>query len=418
KEAIDKELKKSEENLKKQDKKEAKKNQNKASKKMKEMSKKMEKAMAAMEGESMEENMDDLRKILENLLTFSFKQENLMYKFGDISTSHPDYGKDLKKQNDLRTYFEHIDDSLYVLSMRLPKISIKIQNDLSSAHYNLEQSLDNFSENRFPNGISNQRYVMTATNDLADYLSNVLNDMKNSMSIKMGKGKEKGNSFSLPDIIKKQGDLSKKMKDGMKPGQKPGDKKGNGKEGQKPGEKGKPGGKGKNGKSGKDGKDRKNGETGKNGGKGTGENDDLDGEIYKIYKQQAKLRQQLQEAINQSENGKPSGNGAAKRALKTMEELENDILEKGFNVATLQKMNHLNYELLKLKTAKLEQGEDKKRKSKTNLLENQRNNAKAIQFKKQFYNQIEILNRQSLPLQQRYQIKVREYFSEPQKKGK
>ena len=69
----------------------------------------------------MEENMDDLRKILENLVTFSFKQENLMNKFTETSTAHPDFGSDLKKQNEIRTYFEHIDDSLYVLSMRLPK---------------------------------------------------------------------------------------------------------------------------------------------------------------------------------------------------------------------------------------------------------------------------------------------------------
>ena len=98
-----------------------------------------------------------------------------------------------------------------------------------------------------------------------------------------------------------------------------------------------------------------------------------------------------------------------------MEELENEILEKGFNAATLQKMQNLNYELLKLDKAALEQGEDKKRKSISNTLENRRNNIKALKFKKQFYNQIEILNRQSLPLQQNYKKKVRAYFSDTKK---
>ena len=41
------------------------------------MSAKMQKAMLEMEGESIEENMDDMRKILENLMTFSFKQSRL-----------------------------------------------------------------------------------------------------------------------------------------------------------------------------------------------------------------------------------------------------------------------------------------------------------------------------------------------------
>ena len=412
-EDIDEELNKSEQNLENQDQKEAKSSQKKSSKKMKEMSAKMQKSMMEMQGESMEENMDDLRKILENLVIFSFQQEQLMNKFNETSTSHPDFGKDLKKQNEIKTYFEHIDDSLYVLAMRLPKISTKIQDDLSSTHYNLDQSLYNFSENRFNNGISNQRYVMTATNNLADYLSNILNSMQNSMSMKMGQGnKGKGQGFSLPDLIKKQEGLSKKMKDGMKKGQKPGQ----GKEGEKPGEQPGNGSAGEGGENGKEGKNGKGGKSGKNGdkiGEGEGDsNDDLDGELYEIFKEQSQLRQQLQNAIRESENGKPGGNGNVKKALKTMEELENEILNKGFNAGTLQKMQNLNYELLKLEKAALEQGKDKKRKSNASQKESQRNKAKALEFKKVFYNQIEILNRQSLPLQQNYKKKVRAYFSD------
>ena len=404
KEDVDNELNKSEESLKNNNKKEAKKSQKQSSKKMKEMSAKMQKAMLEMEGESMEENMDDLRKILENLVIFSFQQEELMNKFNETSTKHPDFGNDLKKQNEIRTYFEHIDDSLYVLSMRVPKISNKIQDDLSTAHYNLDLSLDNFSENRFPQGISNQRYVMTATNSLADYLSNILNSMKENMSMKMGKGKKgKGQGFSLPDLIKKQGELSKKMKEGMKKG----DKKGQGKEGKKPGEKGKAGEKGKNGNSGE------GGESGKNKGKGKGDsNGDLDGELYEIFKQQSLLRQELENAINKNPSDQQGGNAAAKKALKTMEQLENDILNKGFNNGTFQKMQQLNYELLKLDKAALEQGKDKKRKSTANNKKQQRNRIKALNFKKQFYNQTEILNRQSLPLQLNYKKKVRVYFSD------
>ena len=397
KEKVEEELNKAEENLKNQQQQKAKQNQKQSSKKMKEMSAKMQKSMMEMQGEAMEENIEDLRKILENLVIFSFQQEQLMSKFSETSTSHPDFGKDLKKQNEIKTYFEHIDDSLYVLAIRVPKISTKIQDDLSTAHYNLDQSLYNFSENRFNNGISNQRYVMTATNNLADYLSNILNNMQNNMSMKMGKGKKgKGQGFSLPDLIKKQESLSEKMKDGVKKGE----KKGKGKEGNKPDN---------NGKKGEGNKGNKTG-------KGEGDaNDDLNGELYEIFKQQNQLRQELQDALKENEQGKAGGKANAKKALKSMEELENEILEKGFNAATLQKMQNLNYELLKLDKAALEQGKDKKRKSTSNTLENRRNNIKALKFKKQFYNQIEILNRQSLPLQQNYKKKVRAYFSDTKK---
>jgi hypothetical protein len=402
---IDKGLQKTKENLIEKKLQEAKKSQMQSSKKMKEMSAIMQKVLMEIEGESMEENMDDLRKVLENLIIFSFQQEQLMNKFSATSTTHPNFGTDLKKQNQIKTYFEHIDDSLYVLSMRLPKISINIQDDLSSAHYNLDLSLENFSENRFPQGISNQRYVMTATNNLADYLSNILNSMQNAMSMKMGKG-DKGKGFSLPDLIKKQGNLSKQMKKGIKKGL----KEGNGKEGEKPGKLGKSEKKGGKGKSGKEGR---TGEKGKQQGQGTGNsNDDLDGELYEIFKQQSQLRQELQNAIKESENGNTGTNAAAKKVLKMMEQLENDILAKGFISNTLQKMQLLNYELLKLDKAVLDQGKDKVRKSTANQNVYEKNKIKALNFKKQFYIQTEILNRQSLPLHQNYKMKVRAYFSD------
>ncbi len=409
KELITNELDRVEENLQKDEKAAAKKNQRKSANKMEEMSAKMQKAMMEMEAESTEENMEDIRKVLENLIVFSFKQEKIMEKFKTISTEHPDFGKDLKDQNGIRTYFEHIDDSLYVLSMRLPKISVKIQEDLSTAHYNLEQSLENFSQDRFNRGISNQRYVMTAANSMADYLSNLLNSMKNA-AMKMGKGDGKAGGFSLPDIIKKQGALSDKMKEGMKKGKKPSQQEAEGEGGKKSGSSGAPGEKGKNGKS------KGQGEMKGSGKKGSGDNEDLDGELYGIYKQQSKLRQQLEDAIREMGTTDPKGSGEAKRALKTMEQLENDILLLGFNKTTIQKMQQLNYELLKLEKAALEQGKENKRKSNTNTLEGQRNKKQALDFKTRFYNQIEILNRQTLPLQQNYKLKVRKYFSEPKKR--
>ena len=411
KEDVEDALEKAEEGLQEKRDKAAKMNQKKSAQKMKEMSAKMQKAMMEMEAESIEENMEDMRKIVENLITFSFKQEILMNKFSTISTTHPDFGNDLKKQNNIRTYFEHIDDSLYVLSMRMPKMSSKIQDDLSTAHYNLEQSLENFSENRFNNGISNQRYVMTSTNNLADYLSNMLNSMKNA-SMKLGKGKGKGGGFSLPDIIKKQGALSEKMKEGMKKGKKSGEKKGEGKGGKKPGKKGSPGALGKKGEKGKKGSQ---GNPGGNGTAGKGENDNLDGELYEIYKQQSQLRQQLQEAINASEKGSIAKYNSVKKVLKTMEQLENDILSYGFTQATIQKMQQLNYEMLKFDQSTLDQGKENKRKANVNSSDSQRNNIKALEFKKRFYNEIEILNRQSLPLQPNYERKVREYFSDSKK---
>ena len=374
------ELENSEKEIEQQQNSRAKQNQKKASKQMKKMSQKIQAAMDAMQSNMIEENMEDLRKVLENLVTFSFQQEDLMNKFDQISVRHPDFGKNIKKQNEIKRYFEYIDDSLYVISMRVPQISAKIQTDLSNAHYNLDQSLENFAENRFDKGLSNQQYVMTSANNLSDFLSNLLDNMQNNMSMGKGKGKGKGNgggnSFSLPDIIEKQKGLSKALQKGMNKG------------------------KGKEGKSGKE-------KNGKNGG-----DEKSNGELYQIYQQQQALKEQLQDAISKNQNGSNS----AKRALKKMEELENEILEKGFNQGTLQKMRQLEYQLLKLDKAAFEQGKEKKRKSTTNRLSLKKMKIESLNFKRWFFNQIEILNRQSLPLQEDYEKMVKNYFSNNGKK--
>ena len=377
-----KELNKAEENIANKKQSEAKDNQKKAAKKMQEMSQKMQDSMQEMSADMEEENMEGLRQVLENLITFSFDQEAIMNVFSSTNSSHPNFGKNLQKQYVLKNYFEHIDDSLFVLSMKNPKISSKIQDQLSLAHYNLSESLENFADNKFQNGITNQRYIMTSANTLADMLSNTLDAMKNPKP-GSGKGKGKGKSFSLPDIIKKQSDIMKKMQEGMQK-----------KEGGKP-------------KDGKDGK--KGGEKSKKEGEGGEQGEGLNGELYEIYKQQSELRQQLEDAIGQGK----SGNGKTKKALKEMEQLENDILEKGFTQQSIDRIQQLNYELLKLEKATFEQNREKKRKSNTNLQEYNKERAKELKFKKLFNNQTEILNRQSLPLRPDYKKKVQEYFTLP-----
>ncbi|MDG2195062.1 MAG: hypothetical protein P8K77_09520 [Polaribacter sp.] len=350
----------------------AKLSQQKAAQKMQEMSQKLQQAMLQTEGEMQEENKKSLRILLDNLLHFSFKQEDLMTAFSKIDISHPSFGKELKNQHALKTYFEHIDDSLYVLSMRLPEIAVKSQNDLASAHYNMDQSLENFTENRFRIARSNQQSVLTSVNNLAHFLSLVLEKMQQSKQSKSGKGKKGGKSFSLPDIIKKQGDLLKQLQEGLKKGNKKG------------GEKGK---------------------------KAKGNGEELDGEQYQIYQEQAQLRQALQAAAQKGENG----NGAAANILKSMEELENELLEKGFHLETLQRMKQLQYNLLKLEKAAFEQEEGIQRKSTENQQKQLNKNA-TIFIQKMFYNQTEILNRQSLPLQKNYKKKVRAYFSKATQK--
>ncbi|SEK78920.1 hypothetical protein SAMN04487910_1124 [Aquimarina amphilecti] len=402
-EEISKEQEKASDNLEKDNKSDAKKNQKSAAEKMKQMSSGMQMQMQMGGGEQEQEDMEMLRQILDNLVDFSIEQEKLMKGFKGIDIDNPTYSTKLKKQSVLRENFIHIDDSLYALALRRPKISDEVTGKLTDIEFNIDKSLERLAENQVIQGTANQQYSVTGSNDLAYFLSIILDQMQNSMSAS-GKGKSgsKSQGFQLPDIIKKQEELNEKMKEGAEKGKgkKEGQEKGDSNSGSS-GENGE-GGKGKGGdKKGKDGKDGKNGE-----GESEMQKEDMNGELYEIYKQQQKLRNALQDKLKKE----GIGNGNGSDLLKKMEQIESDLLEKGFDNNTLSKMMDLKHELLKLDDATIEQGEEEKRESKSNNKLFRNNNEEQILKAKQYFNTTEILNRQVLPLRQNYKRKVKEYF--------
>lgn len=395
--SIDEDLKKASDELQKENKSKAKPKQKSAAKKMKEMSTKIAEAMESGEMEELEEDIKMLRQILDNLLAFSFSQEDLMKQFKDLKRGSPSFNKSLKKQQDLRQQFKHVDDSLFALSLRNPKIAEQVTKEIGNVHYNIENALENFVEVNLPKGLSHQQYTISAANKLADFLSDIQSSMQMNLSGK-GKGKPKpgkgdGNGMQLPDIIKKQEGLGDKMKQGMKKGNKPG-------EGNKPGQ-------GEKATSGKDGKSGSG--DGQSQGEKEGENG-KDGEgnakaILEIYKEQKQLREALQNELNKKGLG-----GTGQGTLDQMKDIEKQLLNKGFKNEVFQKILNVKQELLKLDKAIQEQGEEQKRQSQTNN-KDFNNSVKALPLNLQEYlNSIEILNRQSLPLRSNFDRKVQEYF--------
>ena len=348
------------------------------------MSGQMAQSMEAGEKEQLEEDVKMLRQILDNLLAFSFGQENLMGQFQGLKRGSPSFNKNLKFQQDLKQDFKHVDDSLFAMSLRNPMIAENVTKEVGNVHYNIDKALENLVETQIEKGLSHQQYAISAANKLADFLSDALNNMQMQMSGAGPGGKPKpvqGQGMQLPDIIKKQEGLAKKMKDGMKKGDKPGEGK-DGKDG-KPGDKGDKGDKGEKGQKGANGKSSGSGE-GENGEEGEGNA----GEIMKIYQEQKQLRESLQNELD-----KKGLNGQGQNAVEQMKQIEKQLLNKGFNNETLQKILNLNYELLKLDKAAQEQGQENKRQSQTNKKEfNNQSNALPTSLQ-EYLNSVEILNR-------------------------
>jgi hypothetical protein len=379
--SIGDDLKKASDELQQDNKDKAKPKQKAASKKMKAMAMKMKESQAGSEKEQMQEDVKMLRQVLDNLLAFSMTQEEVMSQFKDLSRGSPAFNKNIKFQQDLKQQFKHVDDSLFTLSLRNPKIAEDVTKEIGNVHYNIDKSLESLSDAQIPKGVSHQQYTVAAANKLGDFLSELLSNMQNSLS-KMGSGKPKpgsGQGMQLPDIIKKQEGLGDKIKDGMKKGVKPGD-----------------GEKGKNGEGAKTGKgDAQGGEDGEGDAQA----------IMEIYKEQKQLREALEKELMKQGFG-----GDGRSALEQMKQLEKQLLNKGFKNETLQKALNIKQELLKLKSAVQQQGEESNRQSESNRKEFD-NQSKALpDALLDYLNSIEILNRQSLPLRSNYNLKVKEYF--------
>lgn len=408
----------------------SKQNQKSAAQKMKEMSEELgQSSMSGSSGsDSVAEDAEMLRQILDNLIIFSFKQESLYDKLSEQDRediSH--YSETVRSQNELRSLFEHVDDSLFALSLRQAELSEFVNEQITEVYYNINKSLESLAEGQIYQGISYQKYVLTASNSLADFLAHVLENMQQSMQMGQGSGQNQG-GFQLPDIIKQQQSLGEKMGESGSQGQsgKEGNQRGNqGKEGNQGGEQGSQGQNGKQGKQGNNGKEGSGqgeggqsgeGENGTNGqNQGSGNSQGSGGlseselqEIYKIYQEQQRIKQELERQLENLIN--EGDRQLGEKLIRQMEDFQNDLLENGITQRTSSKANIIQYELLKLENASLKQGKKTERESNSNKKDFTNPITTKPSLLDNYRNEIEILNRQALPLRQNFQNKVKEYF--------
>ena len=387
-EEIKQDMQKASENLDQKQSSAANKKQKKAASKMKQMAKQMAMPLGGGGGEQNEEDIATLQAILKSLLNFSFKQEQLLTDLythkGKVYLS-----QQLLQQNALKKYFKHINDSLYTLALRNPKISQFVLDEAYEIDMGLDKTLSHLSENQNFQSSANAQYVLKGANKLADFLSNALDNMKNaSPSMGQGKGK-KGKGFSLPDIIKKQGESISKMQEGLK--KKQGDKPNGKKKGEKKGDK--KGKKGKQGKEGKNGKKSGDGESARQ---------------YELYKQQQRIKEDLQQ-LGEKFSDKATQQ-KIKDLAKKMEDLQKRLLREGITQSTLNKMIQLQHELLKLKNATFTQHEDDQRQSITNQKRFSGFDSIFSPENPLFVPQNELLKRKQLPVNQKVKQKIKQYL--------
>ncbi len=397
-------------------------NQSKAGKKQKSAAEKIQQmsedlktsSAGAAGGSTITEDAEMLRQILDNLVTFSFKQESLFDQLEGRDLDIAQFTSVVRRQKDLRNLFEHVDDSLFSLSLRRAELSEFVNEQIGEVFYNIDKSVESIVEGRIYQGVSYQQYVLTSANNLADFLANMLDNMQQSMAAGAGSSGQ-GENFQLPDIIKGQQELGERM--GQMEGQGQQGSKGEPKSGkgdtQGEGEQEGKGGETGTGKDGQQGKNEKGNGQGKQGqnegqGQGIGSEESME-EIYEIYKQQQQLRQMLEKQLEDMLRTKDKQ--LTKKLLQQMEDFENDLLRNGITERTINRVNAIQHQLMKLENAALSQGQKEERKSQSNKDKFYNPITTKPDILKDLNRDVEILNRQALPLHRIYQQRVKEYFN-------
>lgn len=350
---IEQQQEESEKDIEKGDTKKASEKQQKAAKQLQKMSQKMKSKKQEQEEKELELDAQALREILENTIQLSKDQEDLMEQLRGINGYNPQFVEAAQTQKKIKDNAKIIEDSLLSLSKRVAEISSFVNREVSKLNDNLDRSVKGFGTRNFGEIRTRQQYSMTAANNLAVMLSDVLKQMQDQMSGQgegqkgkgkpkpgqgKGKGKGQGKGKSLSELKKAQEELNKQLREGLN--KQDGDK---GKDGQKPGDKpgqGKPG----QGMPGMGGMSSQ--------------------EFARMAAQQQAIRQQMQKMLNQmgsKEKEGLGGNGKLQEMQKLMEQTEKELYNKQLTNQLLQRQKEILTRLLESEKAERKQEQDQKR---------------------------------------------------------
>lgn len=320
---ISEDMEESEEQMKSEDSKGASESQKKAAEKMEKMAGEMMAAAQSGEMEQMEEDIKAIRQLLENIVTLSFDQEDLVNTFAQTSEQTPRYVDLVKEQFKLKDDFQLVADSLAALAKRQVQIESFVLEKVGDIRKNLDTGIKRLEDRAKSIANENQRNTMTGLNDLALMLNESMEQMQQQMS-----GMMPGSQ-----MCNKPGGSGK----GSSGGKNPQDKISDGQQGMKESLQ----------KMMQNAKD----------GKGNSSKD-----FAKAAAKQASLRKALQEiAKEKKESGK--GAGGLDEIIDQMDKIETDLVNKKLDAQMMARQQDILTRLLEAEKADRQRDQDEKRKA-------------------------------------------------------
>ncbi|HOJ24605.1 MAG TPA: hypothetical protein PK081_05010 [Bacteroidales bacterium] len=375
---INNEVQQAEQNLQKNNQKKANENQKNTSQQLNDLANKLEQNL---EKQLQEENAEDataLRQLLKNVLLASFEQENLiknLYMQNPRLSNYQDY---VRKQYELQEVMKRTKDSLYMIGKRQPMVSNFIFDEINKIEKESKKAINNLNNWTFGPAAINQQNLMTSLNNLALFLSDVLQQMEqqNSMSqmnsdgaMKCNNPKNTGNSNdskpSMKTLKQLQQDLNKQMEALQKEMQ--------------------------NGK--KQGKE-------------------ISEALAKMAAQQEAIRRAMQQIKEQmSKEGNLKNASFVQQMIEDMEKTEKDLYNKNLTYETIKRQKQIEIRMLEAEKAEQQQETDNLRKSETAKNDYNSNLIKNFQYNVIKNNNFESMNRNNLNFNLYYRKKIQEYFN-------
>lgn len=411
-EQIKQDMQESQEQLEKGRDKKAQESQQGAKSGMQKMQQQME-GMKSQQSQQQKEDMDALRQLLDNILTLSLEQEDLMEDMRGLDVRDPQYFEAGRMQRKLSDDSEIIRDSLFALSKRVPQIESMVNQEMSQINRGMERSTQQISERNGGRARAEQQVAMTSLNNLALMLSETLEQMQQQMASQMpgtgmcekpgGSGAGKPSAMPVPSMQQMQQDMQQQLEQmqqmlknsQQQGGQKPGDQEGDQEGGKKPGQQGEGQGQGNQGKPGQGGQP----------GQGNAE------QFAKMAAQQAAIREKMRE-LRQQMNSDGSGRGNALRQIeKEIEETEEDLINRELSIETIRRQQDIMTRLLEHEKAERERGWDEQRESREGKDQENGNPEKFLEYKRRKSREVELLRTIPPDLMPYYKQKVNEYFN-------
>ncbi len=358
---IEQEMKNAQEEMKSGDKKKSKKSQENAAGKMQQMSKKMQQMQAGMEMEVMQENIEQLRKILDDLIRLSFRQEDILKQFKGVNPSDPRFLALSQNQVKIKEDVKIIEDSLMALAGRVVQLSSFITKEIEDVNTHMTNAVEQIKERQRGRALSHQQFSMTSMNNLALLLNDVLQQMQMTMSEAMGKSKGQPQETSLPSLGEMQRQLGEQMKE-LKEG----------------------------------------GESGRK----------LSEELARMAAEQEMIRQQLEkmrDQLNGQQGGKQPANDLQK-AIELMENNEVDLVNKRLTQQLLNRQKEITTRMLEAEDALKEQQKEPDREAESAKLRERFFPPNFEEYLKERKKEIELLQTVPIELKPFYKKEVNDYF--------